>query len=61
MAKWNKCTIDMVDDLTHEIIYDDVQSQSIKFDPCCVESWHYRDVEEKFCALCGRYVKKEKN
>lgn len=59
MPKWDKCTIDMVDDIRHEVINDE-DGESIKFHPCGVQSWHPMDVENKFCAFCGRYVPKEK-
>lgn len=54
MPKWEKCEPDS------EPVYELTEEKSIKFYPCGVESWHYKDIEYKFCAYCGRFITKEK-
>lgn len=35
------------------------EGHAIRFHPCGITSWHPKDVEHRFCALCHRTIGKE--
>ena len=48
-AKFQRSTFEVAED-----------RQSIIFLPCGIRSYYHRDVQERFCHLCNRSIKKKR-
>ncbi len=53
-ARWDKCAQDQAS--TYAIRRRKDDAMYIEFQPCGVTSYHEKDIENGYCAYCGRFI-----